>query len=314
MIKDNQLVAIVLCSYNPKLDLMALQIDSLKRQTHNNFICWIFDDVSEKRTIEQIESLISNDSRFNLVVNSINLKPYLNFENGIRKVLESKADFIALCDQDDIWNEDKISKQLDRLLGTTLQVTSCDLVIVDQNSNVIRQTLRKGIRSSDPIDLLVANDIAGASILMTKEFAIKSLPFPRGSSNLYHDHWLGILGASLQVLDIDSSVLYKFVQHGSNSSGDRKRDDWDSLKNCFIDSLNISVRKDFFLTRKCLFKNLKKIVDLRTFLIGARVRLLLNIIKPGISGDRRIGSIIFLVNLKKFAFFYRSTLFSDVAD
>jgi glycosyltransferase involved in cell wall biosynthesis len=302
MNKNNQLVGIVLCSYNPKLDLVAKQIDSLKRQTHTNFICWIVDDVSEKRKVEYIISLISNDSRFKLVVNSNNQKPYLNFENGIRKVLESNPDFISLCDQDDIWNEDKISKQLDRLLGTEFQITSCDLEIVDENLNVIRQTLRKGIRSSNPIDLLVANDIAGASILMSKDFALKSLPFPRGSSNLYHDHWLGIIGASLQVLDIDNTVLYKFVQHGGNSSGDRKRNDWDSLINCFAYSLRTSVRYDFFLTRKCILKNLEKSIDLKSFLIGSRVQLLANIIKPGISGDRRIGSILFIMNLRKYLF------------
>jgi glycosyltransferase involved in cell wall biosynthesis len=296
----NPLVGIVLCSYNPKIDLLSKQIESLKQQTHTNFICWIFDDASEERDIAAIQNIIENDDRFELVRNSTNLKPYRNFEHGISIALNSDVQFISLCDQDDRWTRDKISRQLTRLKGAGIQITSCDLEIVNKDSKVIRKTLRRSKRSSDPIDLLVANDIPGASILMTREFAEKALPFPGGVSNLYHDHWLGLLGASLQVLDIDHTVLYQFVQHRTNSSGDRQDDRWDNLGRSIVQFLRSDVRKDFFSTRHCLYVNLIERSNSNHTLRKMKFRLTLNILKPGISGDRRVGSIFLLLKKRNY--------------
>ncbi len=61
---EGPLVAICLATYNPPLGLLARQLDSIRAQTHSNWVCLISDDCSRPDRFEAIQELVAGDRRF----------------------------------------------------------------------------------------------------------------------------------------------------------------------------------------------------------------------------------------------------------
>ncbi len=57
-------VAICMATYEPPADLLRRQLDSLREQTHGNWICLISDDASSDEAFERIVELTEGDPRF----------------------------------------------------------------------------------------------------------------------------------------------------------------------------------------------------------------------------------------------------------
>ena len=81
-------------------------------------------------------------------------------------------DFIMLCDQDDVWNADKISKTMHDmreqivLYGNTIPLLVCtDVSVVDSKMNIIHESFRKmnhyNISHLDFAHLLMENKVQG---------------------------------------------------------------------------------------------------------------------------------------------------------
>lgn len=103
-------VTVILTSYNHQ-DFIAKSIDSVLNQTFVNFELIIFDDFSADKSWEIINSY--SDTR---------IKKYRNFENqgplyGINKAIFeiAKGEYIAIHHSDDIWEPEKLQKQVDFL-------------------------------------------------------------------------------------------------------------------------------------------------------------------------------------------------------
>ena len=77
------LVAIAMATYNPPIDLFARQLDSIRAQTHDNWICVISDDCSSEASLARIRDLIGQDPRFVLSRSGRRLGFYRNFERAL---------------------------------------------------------------------------------------------------------------------------------------------------------------------------------------------------------------------------------------
>jgi hypothetical protein len=105
---DSPRVAICMTTFNPPRTLLARQIASLQAQTHQNWVCIIADDHTDHEGFEYIRFLVKGDSRFVLYQNPQRRNFYRNFEEVLRRT-PADADIVALCDQDDIWQPDKLA-------------------------------------------------------------------------------------------------------------------------------------------------------------------------------------------------------------
>lgn len=47
---------------------------------------------------------------------------------------EVKADYYAFCDQDDVWDKDKIEKGIEKLKGS-IQLYACNCRIIDEKTS-----------------------------------------------------------------------------------------------------------------------------------------------------------------------------------
>ncbi len=207
------LVAICMATYNPPIDLFRRQIESIRAQTHTNWICIVSDDCSRPRRFAAIERELSGDPRFVLSRASRRLGFYRNFECALALVPRA-AEFVALCDQDDRWYRDKLSVLLEAITGAELAYS--DVRVIDQDGELISETYwsRRRNNYSDLLSLLIANCVTGAASLFRRELLARALPFPPAQFGQFHDHWLALVALSLGEIRFIARPLYDYVQHG----------------------------------------------------------------------------------------------------
>jgi hypothetical protein len=215
------LVAICMTTYNPRLDLFRCQVESLRAQTHRNWICLVSDDHSLPEAYASIRAELDGDPRFVVSQAERRLGYYHNFERALGLVPRS-AGLVALCDQDDRWHPEKIESLRGALKpGVTLAYS--DMRIVGDRGGVIASTYWTERRNNhtDLASLIVANTVTAAASMFPRELLERALPFPARVGHAFHDHWLALVAlASGRIAYVDRP-LYDYVQHPDNAYGRR---------------------------------------------------------------------------------------------
>lgn len=107
-------VNIVLAAYNGEKHIRT-QLDSILKQTYQNIIITVRDDGSTDRTVEIIEEYVKKYPE-KIVLQECdgeNLKCPGSFYRILRQC--EKTDYYAFCDQDDIWEPEKIEWAVEKL-------------------------------------------------------------------------------------------------------------------------------------------------------------------------------------------------------
>lgn len=136
-------VAVIMATYNGE-KYVRRQIESILASSYDDFEIFIYDDGSTDNTVSIVSELEQlHPSRIHLQQNEVNLGVARNF---LQAVAKAQADYIMLCDQDDVWKPDKIEKTLKRIkamekrLGRDLPLAVfTDAIIVDENLNTISE-------------------------------------------------------------------------------------------------------------------------------------------------------------------------------
>ncbi|HEY1510592.1 MAG TPA: glycosyltransferase [Solirubrobacteraceae bacterium] len=213
------LIAVCMATFEPDRALLTAQLESLRAQTDERWVCVISDDGSSAARFEQILELVGGDDRFEVSRAPERRGFYRNFERALR-MAPADAELIALCDQDDRWDPDKL-QTLRAALGDATLVYS-DLRLVDRDGQVLRDTLWRGRANNhdDLASMLVANTITGAAVLFHRRLLEVALPFPDTPGFQFHDSWLSVAAlASGRVAYVDRP-LYDYVQHPGAVFGD----------------------------------------------------------------------------------------------
>src|SRR4051812_10655388 len=111
-------VSVVVCTYNGE-KFLPQQLNSLISQTYANLEIIISDDHSSDDTVKIAASFQKRDPRIRIHVNESNLGFNKNFEQAFDL---STGDFIAVCDQDDIWKPNKIKDMMSLFKEETVLV------------------------------------------------------------------------------------------------------------------------------------------------------------------------------------------------
>jgi glycosyltransferase involved in cell wall biosynthesis len=212
------LVAICMATHNPPADLLRRQLDSIRAQSHERFVCLISDDCSNPAAFSILKAEIAGDERFVLSRSPRRLGFYHNFERALTMV-PPVAEYVALSDQDDSWHPDKLASLLSAI-GDAKLVYS-DARVVARDGSVIADTYwsRRHNNHEDLVSLLVANAVTGAASVFPRELLDYALPFPPAQFSHYHDHWLALTARALGEIRFIDRPLYDYVQHGQASLG-----------------------------------------------------------------------------------------------
>lgn len=186
------LVTVVMTTYNGER-FIAEQIESILRQSYSNFELIIADDASTDGTVNTLLRFSNIDKRLRLIINASNIGIHTNLENALS---EAKGEYIAISDQDDIWDSKKLEVLIENM-GDRAAIYSNSL-LVDESGLSIGLTLmqRLGIRSpacgDQAILLLRKNCVSGHALMFRRQLLTDILPFYR---KLMYDLQIGFVAA-----------------------------------------------------------------------------------------------------------------------
>lgn len=193
------------------------QLDSLINQVNVDLSILVRDDGSSDGTVDILKEYELN----NLITlyEGENLKPANSFFDLINKA--PKADYYAFCDQDDVWDKEKLAKAIEKLSKIDIEIPTMyfsKAQLVDQNLNEIKD----GVYPTHSYTFgtaLLRNNVTGCTVVFNSnlmDYAKKYTP----KKVLMHDHWLYLLCLSLGgnvVYDSNSYIRYR--QHNNNVLG-----------------------------------------------------------------------------------------------
>lgn len=141
----------------------------------------------------------------------------------------SEAPYVAFCDQDDIWLEDKLATQFAVMLDAEKTLTSdcpilihSDLRVVDSNLNLLSDSLwnyqkLNPERMKLMQRMLIHNYVTGCASIINRKLIDISMPIP--INVVMHDWWIALIAiARGAIISIpETTVLYR--QHDENDTG-----------------------------------------------------------------------------------------------
>ena len=109
MFKKN-FVSIVI-PYHKKKSFFKETLQSINKQSYKNFeVIIIYDDI-DKSELMYVKKILKNYKfKKKLLINNKTIGAGLSRNKGIKN---SKGDFIAFCDADDLWNKNKLKVQIE---------------------------------------------------------------------------------------------------------------------------------------------------------------------------------------------------------
>ncbi|HKP47718.1 MAG TPA: glycosyltransferase family 2 protein [Pyrinomonadaceae bacterium] len=219
--------SVAMCTYNGS-HFVAEQLQSLAAQTRKPDELIICDDGSTDDTVSIIRNF-ATEAPFTvqLTVNQRNLGSTKNFEQAIGLCT---GDLIALCDQDDVWLEQKLART-EALLASRPQVGAVftDAEMVDDKLNALDQRLwvsigfderkQHKVRVGQALRLLIdGNFVTGATLTFRAKFRDLLLPIPRLEETI-HDAWIVLLIAAVAQLDFIEQPMVLYRQHSAQQLG-----------------------------------------------------------------------------------------------
>ena len=221
-------LVVCMATYEPDEALLRAQVESLRAQTEADWVCVVSDDASGPEGRRALERVLDGDERFVLSLAERRRGFYRNFERALALV-PADVSWVALCDQDDRWDPDKLATLRGALAGGAVLAYS-DQRLTDRDGRVLRPTLWQGRapNHADLLSMLVANAVTGAAALFRRELLDVLLPFPDTPGLQFHDHWLACAALATGAVAYLDRPLYDYVQHpgavfGEVSSGRRGR-------------------------------------------------------------------------------------------
>ena len=217
-------IAILLSIYNGSKYIKE-QIDSIIRQTNNDWTLYIRDDASIDDTVEIIKEYERANSNIILIEDNLgNLGAHGNFFQLLSSV---NSQYYMPCDGDDIWFEDKISISLDRMseeekLNPNIPIiVHTDFTICDQDMNVISESYWES-RNLNPEKYksyigMAMEVVAGGSLMFFNQ-KVKDISYPLPSKTPIYDYYIPIQTIKTGVIAsiYKSTKLYR--RHSSNYS------------------------------------------------------------------------------------------------
>jgi glycosyltransferase involved in cell wall biosynthesis len=229
----SEAVSVVLCTYNGARHLSAL-LNSLvgqKRLPDELLVC---DDGSTDATQQLIASFAKSAP---FVVRwyrrEQRLGPAANF---VAAAQLARGDWIAFCDQDDVWHPDKLVRALAATQKhSDTAAVFCDARLTDVDSNPLGRTLWQQIAftpheqatlsSGSPWQIFVRHPVvSGAGLVIHARVRDRLAPI---ADHWLHDAWAALIAAAIGPVVSIAEPLFDYRQHEANVIGARTRTLWD---------------------------------------------------------------------------------------
>lgn len=125
----DELVSIIMPSYNTGRFIKET-IESVLAQTYSNWELIIVDDCSTDNTDEVVNQYLT-DERIHYIKNDTNSGAAVSRNRALR---EAKGKWIAFLDSDDLWEQDKLQKQISFMRDNDYHFSYTNYIEIDEES------------------------------------------------------------------------------------------------------------------------------------------------------------------------------------
>lgn len=222
-----EIISIVMATYNGGKYIKD-QLESIRKQTCQPDEIIIADDCSSDDTIKIINSF-KNSTSIKIVnyVNKNNLGYIKNFKNAISK---AKGDYIFLCDQDDIWEKNKIEETLKIMKQNKAEIACSGFTLIDGKGNFIKNTKcfkmdpimgyeqwTYSVKKISVSRLIWGNFSPGCTYCFSNK--VQGIFNSLTNVELSHDFQLLLIGANYNAAIYIDKPLSRYRLHDSNTVG-----------------------------------------------------------------------------------------------
>lgn len=229
---DTPLISVVMPNYNGSR-FVAESIQSVLNQTYRNIELIIVDDCSTDNSPNIIEQIAHNDKRVYLIKQNENHGVSFVRNLGIQK---ARGKYIALIDNDDTWETDKIARQLE-IAKDGVEVVYCSYDFIDENGTNIKKPFI--VPAKTDFKAMLSSSVISCSTAFIQADLLKQHPF---NSKFYHEDY--VLWMELLKLPIKAKGDRKVLMHYRQSSGSRSNKKGNAAKerwNTYRKALNLNL-------------------------------------------------------------------------
>nr|WP_315244059.1 glycosyltransferase [uncultured Albidiferax sp.] len=302
-------VEVVVCTYNGA-PFLSEQLQSIAGQTQKVDCISVYDDGSTDATWTLVglfaEQLSPTGTQVRRVRNPHNLGYAQNFAQALAR---AQADVVFLCDQDDIWEPNKVERMVTALERSGCAMVFCDGSLINAAGEPIPgpsvlQTYGMDAALATHFTqqawpaLLRRNYVNGAAMAVRRIPAQRALPVP---AHFPHDYWMALWLALDGGIACIPELLYRYRQHGNNQIGigtTRRLHQWAAIWR------NPSPSRRLDLQRSALLLERLPAADPRLSLLRAKKDWLQRVVGQGERGrGQRLVSICAAVFRRDYARF-----------
>jgi glycosyltransferase involved in cell wall biosynthesis len=205
-------------------------LGSVRGQSHTAWTLLVRDDQSSDATVGILRRTACEDRRIVHLEDDLGrLGPAANFGLLMRHASQRGAEYLLFADQDDVWQPDKVERQLSLMRRQeatrgqrTPQLVYSDLRVVDAEARTVHPSflrlsrLRHG--EGRPLRTLLGRSfVLGCACLINRPLLEFALPMPRDAAS--HDWWVALCGAAIGWISYLPEPTLSYRRHGSNASG-----------------------------------------------------------------------------------------------
>ncbi|CAN2228089.1 WcaA Glycosyltransferases involved in cell wall biogenesis [Candidatus Nanopelagicaceae bacterium] len=194
------------------------QLESLNCQEDVNVRVWVNDDGSTDETL----AILKKWQRKGLI-KEISKSQGVGSTGAFLRLLSehSNSEYVAFCDQDDIWDENKLSSQLSSLVESSPMMSTCLRLYVDEAGKVIGKS--KNLQNPPSFLNSTFENIAPGNTIILNNAAVKVINELQNPPIFHYDAWIYLLIAAFGKVVFVPSHFVKYRIHSSNFVGLRKK-------------------------------------------------------------------------------------------
>lgn len=261
--KGYPMISIALTTFNGE-NFLKEQIDSILTQTYTDIELIVCDDMSTDSTKEILLNYAENDCRCKVFFNDTNLGFMKNFEKAISLCT---GNYIALSDQDDIWEPSKLATLLSKI--DDYDFVCSDSLLVDENGFSQNITMKNVCnyhwipRDTDSLfkRLLFTNIVQGSTMLARADF-LKSCPSAPPEIK-FHDYWFALHSCAKNGFYYYDDCTIRYRQHSSNITNNKKLEFKTELKKGVTSQEDYKKYCEFYEEKINQYKTLQNLIEFK---------------------------------------------------
>ena len=208
------LISIIMAAYNAEKTI-GQAIESVLRQTYTDWELIVIDDASADKTASIVKEYAALDERIRLFINQKNRGVSYSRKYGLQ---QTKGNWIAILDSDDLWMEEKLEKQVALQFDTNAE-------LLFTGSSFIKHTGEKlewifHVPTTVNYRALLKQNVVSNSSVLVKKSVIEEFPMEHDECHEDYITWLQILRKYGCASGIDEPFL-QYRMSADSKSGNK---------------------------------------------------------------------------------------------